>query len=226
MNDSQFAAVDSYVSTLFAPHDKGLDNATSSIRKEGMPEISVSPAQGKFLHLMARLCRAQRILEIGTLGGYSTIWLARALPPTGTLVSLELEEKHARVARANLEHAGESDKVVIRTGAAVDTLADLLAEHAGPFDMIFIDADKPNYTEYLAGSLKLSRPGTLIVADNVVREGEVANENSTDEMVVGVRKFNEALAAISGVTSGVLQTVGAKGYDGMAFAVVEQSEIV
>ena len=223
MNDSQFAAVDTYVSSLFAPHDTGLDNAEASIRNEGIPEISVSRAQGKFLHLMARLCGAHRILEIGTLGGYSTIWLARALPETGTLVSLELEEKHASVARANLKHAGESDKVIIRTGAAVGTLALLVAEHAGPFDMIFIDADKQSYPDYLAWSLKLSCPGTLIIADNVIRGGEVANENSTDEMVIGVRKFNEALAAIGTVTSSVLQTVGAKGYDGMAFAVVENN---
>ena len=222
MNDSQYATVDRYVSALFAKHDPALDNAESSIRDEGMPEISVSPAQGKFLHLMARLCRAQRILEIGTLGGYSTIWMARALPKTGTLISLELEEKHARVARANLERAGESEKVLIRTGVANESLAVLVDERAGPFDLIFIDADKQSYPDYLVWSLKLSRPGTLIIADNVIRDGEVANEQSTDEMVVGVRKFNEALAAIGGVTSGVLQTVGAKGYDGMAFAVVEE----
>jgi predicted O-methyltransferase YrrM len=185
-----------------------------------MPAISVSPTQGKLLQLLARIQGARRILEIGTLGGYSTIWLARALPPDGRLISLEVNPKHAEVARANLARAGLTTMVEIRQGRAVDTLQQLATEGNGPFDLIFIDADKPGYADYLKWSLKLARQGTLIIADNVVRKGAVADPDSKDENVQGIRKFNEALAAEKRVTTTVIQTVGGKGYDGLAFIFV------
>ena len=160
------------------------------IEKENIPPISVSPNQGKFLHILAKLCNAKRILEIGTLGAYSTIWMARALPAGGKLITLELEQHHASVAQQNIDHAGLTALVDIRVGKAIDLLPVLLAENAGPFDMIFIDADKPPYVEYFQWALKLSRPGTLIVADNVIRDGKVLDPHCTDPMVKGAQRFN------------------------------------
>jgi predicted O-methyltransferase YrrM len=180
----------------------------------------VSPTQGKLLHVLARVQGARRILEIGTLGGYSTIWLARALPADGRLISLEIDRRHAEVAQTNLDRAGLSSAVEIRLGLALDTLPKLVSEGRGPFDLIFIDADKPGYADYLKWSLKLARKGTLIIADNVVRKGAVADPESTDENVQGIRKFNEALAAEKRVTTTVMQTVGSKGYDGLALILV------
>jgi caffeoyl-CoA O-methyltransferase len=224
MGKEIFGAVEQYISDLFGGHDRELAATEQSIKDADIPQISVSANQGKFLHLLARICQAKKILEIGTLGGYSTIWLARALPANGSLITLELDPKHAAVAQNNVTHAGLDKLVEIRIGKAIELLPKLLADHAGPFDMIFIDADKPPYTEYLEWSLKLSRPGTLIVADNVIREGKVLDKNSPDEMVAGVKRFNEALAATPFVTATIIQTVGAKDHDGMAIAIVNNRE--
>jgi predicted O-methyltransferase YrrM len=215
-----WSAVDSYITGLFLRPDPVLEAALASSAAAGLPTINVSPTQGKLLHLLARVQGARRILEIGTLGGYSTIWLARALPADGRLISLEVDSKHAEVARANLARAGLSSIVEIRLGPALDTLPKLVSEGRGPFDLIFIDADKPGYADYLKWSLKLARPGTLIIADNVVRKGAVADAASMDENVQGIRKFNEALAAEKRVTTTVIQTVGSKGYDGLALILV------
>ena len=220
MNNEIFESVDQYISDLFGDQDNELAATEQSIIEANIPQISVSTNQGKFLHLLARLSKAKKILEIGTLGGYSTIWLARALPPDGKIISLEVDPKHAAVAQKNVNHAGLSELVEIRIGKAIEELPKLLDEHEGPFDMIFIDADKPPYKEYFEWSLKLSRPGTLIIADNVIRDGKVLEKISPDEMVAGVKRFNEALAATPSVTATIIQTVGAKDHDGMALAIV------
>jgi predicted O-methyltransferase YrrM len=220
MAQEQWTAVDSYISGLFIAPDFALEAALDSSKAAGLPTINVSPAQGKLLHFMARIQGARKILELGTLGGYSTIWLARALPPDGKLISLEIDAKRAEIARANIARAELANLVEIRLGPAIDSLQQLVAESCGPFDLIFIDADKPGYAEYLKWALKLSRPGTLIIADNVVRKGAVADPASSDENVQGIRKFNEALAAEKGVTTTVIQTVGSKGYDGLALILV------
>lgn len=212
--------VDQYIGDLFVHPDPVLDAALAASDEAGLPAIAVSPPQGKMLWLLARTMQARTILEVGTLAGYSTIWLARALPDNGSLVTLEYEPKHAAVAQKNIERAELSDRVEIRVGAAIDTLPQLLKEGRGPFDLIFIDADKPSYPQYLEWSLKLSRPGTLIIADNVVREGEVVDPDSADERVQGVRKFNELLSKEHRVSATILQTVGSKGYDGLAIAIV------
>ncbi|HEX3092869.1 MAG TPA: O-methyltransferase [Candidatus Angelobacter sp.] len=216
----QWSAVDSYIADLFLAPDPVLEAALASSAAAGLPAISVSAAQGKLLHVLARVQGARRILEIGTLGGYSTIWLARALPADGRLISLEVNPKHAEVAHANVARAGLTSVVEIRQGAALDTLPKLVSEGHGPFDLIFIDADKPGYAGYLQWSLKLARQGTLIIADNVVRKGAVADPASRDENVQGIRKFNEVLAAEKRVTTTVIQTVGSKGYDGLALILV------
>jgi predicted O-methyltransferase YrrM len=216
----QWSAVDSYIADLFLVPDPALEAALASSAAAGLPAISVSPTQGKLLHVLARVQGARRILEIGTLGGYSTIWLARALPAGGRLISLEVDPKHEEVARANIARAGLANAVEIRLGPALDTLPKLVSEGCGPFNLIFIDADKPGYADYLKWSLKLARQGTLIIADNVVRKGAVADSGSKDENVQGIRKFNEALAAEKRVTTTVIQTVGSKGYDGLALILV------
>lgn len=218
---SIFEEVDGYISNLFGDEDDALRKTMQAIKDERIPQISVSANQGKFLQLLARLCNAKKILEIGTLGGYSTIWMARALPKDGKLISLELDEHHADVARKNISVAGLRDIVDIRIGKAIETLPQLVKENAGPFDMIFIDADKPPYKEYFEWSLKLSRPGTLIVADNVIRDGKVLLKESPDEMSAGAKRFNEALAANNSVTATIIQTVGTKEHDGMAIAIVK-----
>ena len=216
-----FGEVDQYISNLFEDQDEALLATEKAIIDENIPQISISPNQGKFLQLMAKLCNAKRILEIGTLGGYSTIWMARALPKDGKLISLELDQHHATVAGKNIAHAGLSDIVDIRLGKAIETLPQLVKNNEGPFDMIFIDADKPPYTEYFEWSLKLSRPGTLIIADNVIRDGKVLLADSNDEMVKGVKRFNAALAANKNVNATIIQTVGTKEHDGMALAIVK-----
>ena len=187
--------------------------------RPGLPTIQVSATQGKLLHVIARSMGARRILEIGTLAGYSAIWLARALPPDGRLITIELDPKHAEVARANIARAGLGDRVDIRVGRAIDVLPRLAAEGAGPFDLTFIDADKVGYTDYLDWAIRLSRPGSLIVADNVIRDGAVTESNTGDDMVDGIRRFNAALAADGRVTATAVQTVGSKGYDGFTAAV-------
>jgi predicted O-methyltransferase YrrM len=220
MTQERWTAVDSYITGLLHAPDPALDAALADSEAAGLPSIAVTPPQGKLLTLLALGVKARNILEIGTLGGYSTICLARALPPGGRLITLEYEPKHAAVARANIARAGLADAVEVRVGRALDTLPKLAAEGRGPLDMIFIDADKPGYSEYLAWAVKLSRRGTLIIADNVVRDGEVIDPNSTDVMVQGIRRFYEALAAESRVNATTIQTVGAKGYDGFTIAVV------
>ena len=220
MNQEQWTAVDRYIVERLMPTDAVLEAALEANDAAGLPSIDVSPLQGKFLHLLVLTKGARRILEIGTLGGYSTIWLARALPAGGRLVTLELQPKHATVARANLERAGLSERVEIRVGPATQSLAQLQAEGAEPFDMIFVDADKPNNPAYLQWALKLARRGTLIVVDNVVREGEILNPASADPDVQGTRALFELLAAESRLASTAIQTVGSKKYDGFAMAVV------
>jgi predicted O-methyltransferase YrrM len=221
MDKEIFGQVDDYISRLVGHEDDVLRATIQSINDANIPSISVSANQGKFLHVLARTCNAKRILEIGTLAGYSTIWMARALPKDGKLISLEYEPLHAKVAKDNIAKAGLSDVVDIRTGKAIDLLAQLVANKEGPFDMIFIDADKPPYTEYFQWSLKLSRPGTLIVADNVIREGNVLDTGSSDEIILGVQRFNSYVANSSTVTATIIQTVGSKMHDGMALAVVK-----
>jgi caffeoyl-CoA O-methyltransferase len=220
MDREIFDTVDQYILKLVGGEDDALRAADKSINEENLPPISVSANQGKFLNVLAKACGARKILEIGTLAGYSTIWMARALPKDGKMISLEFDANHARVARNNIDRAGLSKIVEVRVGKAIELLPRLLADGEGPFDMIFIDADKPPYTEYFQWSLKLSHPGTLIVADNVIREGNVLDLNSTDEMVQGVQRFNEYLSQTKSVTATIIQTVGSKVHDGMALAVV------
>ncbi|MDQ6611570.1 MAG: O-methyltransferase, partial [Gemmatimonadota bacterium] len=181
----------------------------------GLPEINVAPNQGKLLHLLVGMCNAARILEVGTLGGYSAIWMARALPVGGSLVTLELDSTHAAVARANFIEAGVDSLVTLREGAALDTMRQLINEGIAPFDLIFIDADKANIPDYFSMAVELAHVGTVIIVDNVVRKGEVINEQSTDPNVIGVRRFNERVAAEPRVSATALQTVGTKGYDGL-----------
>lgn len=216
-----FEQVDDYINQLVGGEDDVLRATIQSISDAGIPSISVSANQGKLLQVLAMTCNAKRILEIGTLAGYSTIWMARALPKDGKLISLEYEALHARVAQGNIDKAGLGNVVDIRVGKAIDLLPQLVANNEGPFDMIFIDADKPPYTEYFQWSLKLSRPGTLIVADNVIREGKVLNAKPDDEVVTGVQRFNSFLATSTAVTATIIQTVGSKMHDGMALAVVK-----
>ena len=215
-----WTTVDRYLTGLFVPPDSVLDTTLKASEHAGLPAINVSPPQGKLLHLLARIHGAKRILEIGTLGGYSTIWLARALPRDGRLVTLEANESHAEVARANIARAHLDAMVEVRVGRALDTLPRLETEGLAPFDLIFIDADKESIPQYFEWSLRLSRVGTVIVVDNVVRNGDVANQESTDPRVQGVRRFNEAAAAEPRVSVTAIQTVGGKGYDGFALAVV------
>ena len=189
-----------------------------------MPQIQVSAVHGRLLQVLARAVNAKRILEIGTLGGYSAIWLARTLPVDGRLVTLELEAHHAAVARSNIERAGLSDRVEVVVGPAVDSLRQMVEDKTEPFDFVFIDADKVSYPDYLELALRLAKLGTLIVADNIVRQGRVADANSADPSVLGVRRFNEVLAANDRLTATVIQTVGAKSYDGLALAVVRDSK--
>lgn len=216
MTPDTWTAVDDYLTGLLVRPDEALTGAQERADAAGLPAIAVSAPQGKLLHLLARSCGARSILEIGTLGGYSSIWLARALPADGRLVTLELDPRHAEVATANLERAGLADRVEVRVGPALDTLPQL----TGPFDLVFIDADKEHNVDYFGWAVRLSRPGTLIVVDNVVRRGRVADPADDDPAVRGTRRLFEAMAAEPRVTTTVLQTVGAKGYDGLAIALV------
>jgi predicted O-methyltransferase YrrM len=216
----KWTEVDDYIASLLIPPDAALDGALKASDEAGLPSINVSANQGKLLMLFARMLNARNILEIGTLGGYSTIWMARGLAEGGRLITLEYEPRHAEVAMANLVRAGLSDRVEIRVGRAGDTLPKLVEEGRGPFDLVFIDADKQGYTEYLEWSMKLSRRGTVIIADNVVRNGAIIDPASSDEMVQGIRRFNRALAAEKRLSATEIQTVGSKGYDGLAIATV------
>jgi len=214
--------VDQYIENLFALDDDALEATVESSRAAGLPQIQVTPALGKLLFLLARSIGARRILEIGTLGGYSTTWLARALSGDGRLITLEIDPHHAEVARANLGRADVADRVDVVVGPARDTLDRMIAANEPPFDMIFIDADKDGYPDYLERSLRVSRAGTLIVADNVVRGGEIVTADHPDPRVAGVQRFNEMLARDPRVAATIIQTVGDKGYDGIAVALVER----
>jgi predicted O-methyltransferase YrrM len=216
----EWDAVDSYIAEKLVGRDAVLDAALKANAAAGLPSIDVSPNQGKLLHVLARAKGAQRILEIGTLGGYSTIWLARALPSGGRLVTLEVEPKHARVAQANLDRAGLAEVVEIRIGPAATSLAQLHQERAAPFDLIFIDADKQNIPAYLGWALKLARVGTVIVTDNVVREGAIVDAANPDPAVQGVRTMFDMMAVEPRLAATAIQTVGSKGWDGFALAVV------
>ena len=215
-----WARVDQYLVDALVGPDPVLEAALEASAAAGLPPISVTAPQGKLLQQLAQLRGARRILEIGTLGGYSTIWLARALPADGRLVTLEVDPAYAEVARANLARAGLTDAVDVRVGRALDTLAQLAAEAAGPFDLVFVDADKPSTPDYFTWALRLSRPGTMIVVDNVVRAGAVIEAASADPGVQGVRRFLDLLASEPRVSATALQTVGSKGYDGFAVALV------
>ncbi len=221
MAEDQWTEVDRYFSDRLLPGDPILESALEASVAAGLPAISVSPNQGRFLQILAQIVGARAILEIGTLGGYSTIWLARGLRARGHLITLEVDQKHAEVAQLNISRAGLQDIVDVRLGNALETLPQLSAEGHGPFDLIFIDADKPNIPAYFEWALKLSRPGTLIVVDNVVRNGAVIDADSTDPSVQGVRRFIEQLAAESSASGTVIQTVGIKGYDGFAIVLVD-----
>ena len=218
MSQELWSAVDRYIVECQVGTDAALDHALALANSAGLPAINVAPNQGKFLQLLARTAGARKILEIGTLGGYSAIWLARALPAGGRLITLESQAKHVEIARSCLDKAGLSNVVDIRLGRALETLPTLKSE--APFDFTFIDADKENIAEYFRWALELSRPGALIVVDNVVRKGAVLDAESSDVNVQGVRRFNESLAKESRVTATTLQTVGSKGYDGVTIALV------
>jgi predicted O-methyltransferase YrrM len=220
MSQKVWTEVDNYICGLLVPSDAALEAALQSSEMAGLPAIQVSPTQGKFLNLLVRLMQASNILELGTLGGYSTIWLARALRGKGRLVTVEADRKHAEVARGNLAFAGLSDRVEFRVGPALEVLPQLAQEGRGPFDLIFIDANKSNMPEYFDWALQLSRPGSLIIADNVVRDGKVVEATSTDADIQGVRRFNERVATEKRVSATELQTVGSKGYDGFAMVLV------
>jgi caffeoyl-CoA O-methyltransferase len=220
MDNELFALVENYISKLVAQEDDILQAVNRSIEQADMPQISVSASQGKFLQLLAKLIQAGKILELGTLAGYSTIWLARALPKGGKLISIEYDEKHAAVALTNIKKAHLQETVDIRVGKALDILPQIEEKKEGPFDLIFIDADKPPYFEYFEWAIKLARPGTLIIADNVIREGKVLDAKNADERVKGVQRLNESLSKDTRVFSTIIQTVGTKEHDGMILAIV------
>jgi predicted O-methyltransferase YrrM len=221
MTEDQWSEVDRYFSDSLLPRDPILDDALEATAAAGLPAIAVSPNQGKLLQILAQIIGARSILEIGTLGGYSTIWMARGLKSGGKVVTLEIDEKHADVARSNFVRAGLKDVIELVVGNALETLPRLAAERRGPFDFIFIDADKQSIPTYFEWALKLSRRGTVIVVDNVVREGAVTDPQSTDASVQGVRRFVEQLAADTRVSGTAIQTVGVKGYDGFAIVRVD-----
>jgi predicted O-methyltransferase YrrM len=222
MSQELWASVDRYLVEKLIPADPVLDQVLKANAEAGLPTIDVAPNQGKLLHLLARIQGAKRVLEIGTLGGYSTIWLARALPADGSIVTLEFEAKHAEVALANIQRAGVSCSVELRQGRALDSLAKLYEEKTPPFDFIFIDADKQTIPAYLEWSLRLSRPGSILVVDNVIRDGAVIDPQDTDARVQGVRRFFEMLAEDPRLSATTIQTVGSKGYDGFTLAMVNR----
>ncbi|MFF0414661.1 O-methyltransferase [Kitasatospora sp. NPDC004745] len=221
MTQPTWDAVDAYFSEQLVGHDPALEAAEAAADAAGLPHIAVAPNQGKLLHLLALTQGARRILEVGTLGGYSAIWLARALPADGTLITLEIDPKHAEVARGNLAHAGLDKVAEVRLGRAADSLAALVQDGTEPFDLVFIDADKPSNPEYFRRALELTRPGSLIIVDNVVRGGAIADADSTDPAVVGTRALHDLIAAEPRVTATSVQTVGSKGYDGFTLARVQ-----
>jgi predicted O-methyltransferase YrrM len=221
MSQELWSQVDSYIEERLMPRDPALDAALAANKAAGLPAIDVSPPQGKLLNFFVRMVRARRVLEIGTLGGYSTICLARALPPDGVVVTLEALAAHADVARKNIERAGLSAKIDLRVGPALDTLPLLASEGAAPFDLVFVDADKRGNPDYLAWAVKLSRPGTLIVVDNVVRNGALIDPSRDDADIQGIRRFFDLLAENPRLSATAIQTVGGKGWDGFALVLVE-----
>jgi predicted O-methyltransferase YrrM len=221
MSNELWAEIDTYISANLIPLDPALEETLKTNAEAGLPSIDVSPAQGKFLHLLARIKGAHRILEIGTLGGYSTIWLSRALPPNGRLITLEVNPKHAEVAAKNIARAGLAGVVEHRIGPALESLAQLHAEHTAPFDLIFIDADKPNNPNYLDWALRFSKPGTVIITDNVIREGDILNADDPDPTIQGTRALFEKLGSHPRLEATALQTVGSKKHDGFALAIVK-----
>jgi len=216
-----WSAVDAYLSDTVVPPDPMMDAALAASQAAGLPAINIEANQGRFLELLVRMCGAKRVLELGTLGGYSTIWMARGLPQDGSLLTLELEERCAAVAEANFVAAGMESRITLRLGPALDSLAALTAEGVAPFDFVFFDADKLNYPNYLEAVLPLTRPGTVLVADNVVRAGRVLNADSNEPNIVGTRRFNQLLGSHPRLSATVLQVVGSKGHDGLAFAIVD-----
>ncbi|HTW92296.1 MAG TPA: O-methyltransferase [bacterium] len=220
MSQELWTSVDGYVNGMVVRQDEVLAEALAASDAAGLPRISVSPSQGKLLHLLARAIGARNILEIGTLGGYSAIWLARALPEGGRLVTVEVDPKHAAVAGKSIARAGLTSLVDLRVGRALDVLPQIAAEGRGPFDLVFIDADKTGNPDYFAWALRLTRPGSVIIVDNVVRKGAVIDGESTDPNVQGVRRLNELIAREPRVSATTIQTVGAKGYDGFTLALV------
>jgi len=216
----KWASNDTYIIDNLIEEDVAQKNVVESSRKNNLPEMEVSSTQGKFLYLLAKIKNAKRILELGTFVGYSTIWLAKAIPEDGIVISLEYDETYANLAQKNIENAGFSDRVKVVQGDAADSLNKLIEENVAPFDLIFIDADKPNYPTYLELALKLSKPGTVIYGDNVIRDGELCNAANEDDKVKGVRKFIEALGESENIESTALQTVGIKGYDGFTLSIV------
>jgi predicted O-methyltransferase YrrM len=218
MNDERWTTADEYITAILQPPDAILDATIKD--SAALPNIAVAPAQGQFLHVLARAIGARRILEIGTLGGYSAIWMARALPDDGSLVSLEISEEHAAVARGNLRRAGLDNKVEVRVAPALETLAQLKAEGADPFDLVFIDADKRNAPEYFSRSVELAHTGSLIVVDNVIRDGRLIDPDVDDPDTAGMRLLLRQMAADKRITSAAIQTVGVKGWDGFAVALV------
>jgi predicted O-methyltransferase YrrM len=220
MSQDRWTTVDRYITDHLVTHDPALEAALDSSAGADLPQIQVSPNQGKLLFLLARVQGARRILEIGTLGGYSAIWLGRALPADGRLVTLESSAHHADIARANIARAGLAERVDIRVGRALDTLPRLFAEKAGAFDLIFLDADKENNAQYFGWALKLSRRGSIIVCDNVVRDGAIVDDSNRDPGVLGTRQLYETMAREPRVSATAIQTVGSKGYDGFAMALV------
>ena len=220
MPQETWSAVDSYITDTLIAADPILEAALAANAAAGLPSIDLAPNQGKFLHLLARIQGAKRILEIGTLGGYSTIWLAGALPPGGTLVTLEFSPEHAAVASKNIAYAGLSDKVSVMVGAGVESLRSLSEKRAEPFDFVFIDADKKTYPEYLTLSLELCRAGAVIVGDNIIRRGKMADIASTDPDVIGLRQYFDLLANNPRLDSTAIQTVGSKGWDGFSITLV------
>jgi len=220
MSQDQWDAVDDYIGSRLLSPDDTLDAVLAANAAAGLRPIDVSPPQGKLLHLLARIAGARKVLEIGTLGGYSTVWLARALPADGLVVTLEANPRHAVVARANFARAGLAARIDLRLGPALETLPTLESEGTGPFDLVFIDADKPNNPDYLAWAIRLGRPGTVIVGDNVVREGGILAPDSADPTVQGIRRFFDLLASEPRLSATAIQTVGGKGWDGFALAVL------
>ena len=222
MKKKLFKEVDDYLNELFVPKDRVMKGVLKSLVEGGLPLMNISPIQGQLLYTLASLCKAKRILEIGTLGGYSAIWMAKALPERGKLITIEANPKHASIAQKNINKAKLDSKISIRQGKALEVLPQLIKEGEGPFDMIFIDADKPPYVEYFKLCLQMSKLGTLIIADNVIRMGNVIDKNQKDERVIGIRRFNKMLGKNPNAISTIIQTVGSKKHDGMALSVVKK----